>query len=200
MDLNYRTNRLFPICVHSLTVDNFDQIQDVLIKESYDLRKIDPVGRQLSNRGGWQSELYAIDKSSETLQSVITKSLQGFTPIKNDVLMKVEGWTNINQPKNFNIKHNHPQCNFAGVFWIKVPDKSGNLIFESPHSFTSFAEINCYTDKFQKETRSYLSCVYEPLEGEIVIFPSFLSHCVSENESNEDRISYSFNIKLSYDA
>ena len=142
MDLNYRVHRLFPICVHSLTVDNFDQIQDVLIKESYDLRKIDPVGRQLSNRGGWQSGLYPIDKSSETLQSVITKSLQGFTPIKNDVLMKVEGWTNINQPKNFNIKHNHPQCNFAGVFWIKVPDKSGNLIFESPHSFTSFAEIN----------------------------------------------------------
>ena len=92
------------------------------------------------------------------------------------------------------------ECDFAGVFWIKVPDKSGNLIFESPHSFTSFAEINCYTNKFQKETRSYLSCVYEPLEGEIVIFPSFLSHCVSENESNEDRISYSFNIKLSHDA
>ena len=73
--------------------------------------------------------------------------------------MKVEGWTNINQPKNFNIKHNHPQCNFAGVFWIKVPDKSGNLIFESPHSFTSFAEINCYT-KVNLSRRIWLGAAF----------------------------------------
>ena len=199
MDLNYRTKTIFPVCIHSLSIDNFDQVQDVLIKESYDLKKIDPVGRKLSNYGGWQSEIYSIDKSSDTLQSIIRKSLKGFTPIKNDVLMIVEGWTNINKPKDYNIKHNHPQCNFAGVLWIKVPPQSGNLVFESPHSFSSFAEINCYTDEFKKETLSYESCVYEPIEGEIVIFPSFLSHCVSENKSNEDRISYSFNIKLNYD-
>ena len=198
MDLNYRTKTIFPVCIHSLNIDNFDQIQDVLIRESYDLKKIDPVGRKLSNYGGWQSEIYSIDKSSDTLQSIIRKSLKGFTPIKNDVLMIVEGWTNINKPKDYNIKHNHPQCNFAGVLWIKVPPKSGNLVFESPHSFLSFAEINCYTDEFKKETFAYESCVYEPIEGEIVIFPSFLSHCVSENKSNEDRISYSFNIKLNY--
>ena len=199
MDLNYRTKTIFPVCIHSLSIDNFDQVQDVLIKESYDLKKIDPVGRKLSNYGGWQSEIYSIDKSSDTLQSIIRKSLKGFTPIKNDVLMIVEGWTNINKPRDYNIKHNHPQCNFAGVLWIKVPPQSGNLVFESPHSFSSFAEINCYTDEFKKETLSYESCVYEPIEGEIVIFPSFLSHCVSENKSNEDRISYSFNIKLNYD-
>ena len=198
MDLSYKTKTIFPVCIHSLTVDNFDQIQDLLIKESYDLRKIDPVGRKISNVGGWQSEIYPIDKSSDTLQSIIRKSLKGFTPIKNDILMNVEGWTNINKPRDYNTKHNHPQCNFAGVFWIKVPNKSGNLKFESPHSFNSFTEINCYTGKFIKNTNSYLSCVYEPLEGEIVIFPSFLSHCVSENKSNEDRISYSFNIKLNY--
>ena len=199
MDLNYRTKTIFPVCIHSLSIDNFDQVQDVLIKESYDLKKIDPVGRKLSNYGGWQSEIYSIDKSSDTLQSIIRKSLKGFTPIKNDVLMIVEGWTNINKPRDYNIKHNHPQCNFAGVLWIKTPPQSGNLIFESPHSFSSFAEINCYTDEFKKETLSYESCVYEPIEGQIVIFPSFLSHCVSENKSNEDRISYSFNIKLNYD-
>ncbi len=199
MDLNYRTKTIFPVCIHSLSIDNFDQVQDVLIRESYDLKKIDPVGRKLSNYGGWQSEIYSIDKSSDTLQSIIRKSLKGFTPIKNDVLMIVEGWTNINKPRDYNIKHNHPQCNFAGVLWIKVPPQSGNLVFESPHSFSSFAEINCYTEEFKKETLSYASCVYEPLEGEIVIFPSFLSHCVSENKSNEDRISYSFNIKLNYD-
>ena len=199
MDLNYRTTTLFPICLHSVIVDDFDQLQTTLIKESYDLRNTDSRGRKISNVGGWQSELFSIDKSSDILKSIITKSLIKFTPIQNDVLMFIEGWTNINGPGCHNIKHHHPQCNLAGVFWIKAPPKSGDLLFESPHSFTSFSEINCYTDKFRKDTNSYLTYSYEPTEGEIVIFPSFLSHSVLRNESDEDRISYSFNIKLKYD-
>ena len=199
MDLNYRTTNLFPVCLHSVIVDDFDQLQTTLIKESYDLRNTDSKGRKVSNVGGWQSELFSIDKSSDTLKSIITKSLRGFAPIQNDILMNVEGWTNINGPGCHNVKHQHPQCNLAGVLWIKVPPKSGNLLFESPHSFTSFTEINCYTDKFRKNTNSYLTYSYRPTEGEIVIFPSFLPHSVLTNQSEEDRISYSFNIKLSYD-
>ena len=199
MDLNYKTTNLFPVCLHSVIVDDFDQLQTTLIKESYDLKNIDSKGRKISNIGGWQSELFSIDKSSDTLRSIITKSLKGFAPIQDDILMKVEGWTNINGPECHNVKHQHPQCNFAGVLWIKVPPKSGNLVFESPHAFTSFTEINCYTDKFRKNTNSYLTYSYRPIEGEIVIFPSFIPHSVLRNESNEDRISYSFNIKLNYD-
>ena len=199
MDLNCKTTTLFPICLHTLVVDNFDQLQTTLIKESYDLKNIDSEGRKISNVGGWQSELFPLDKSSDTLKSIMTKLLKDFAPMQKDVLMYIEGWTNINGPWCHNIKHHHPQCNLAGVFWIKVPPKSGNLLFESPYSFTSFTEINCYTDKFRKNTNSYLTYSYRPIEGEIVIFPSFIPHSVLRNESNEDRISYSFNIKLNYD-
>ena len=37
---------------------------------------------------------------------------------------------------------------------------------------------------------------FTPKEGRILIFPSKLEHEVKENKSDEDRISYSFNIKL----
>ena len=91
MDLNYKTTNLFPVCLHSVIVDDFDQLQTTLIKESYDLKNIDSKGRKISNIGGWQSELFSIDKSSDTLRSIITKSLKGFSPIQDDILMKVEG-------------------------------------------------------------------------------------------------------------
>ena len=39
MDLNYKTTNLFPVCLHSVIVDDFDQLQTTLIKESYDLKK-----------------------------------------------------------------------------------------------------------------------------------------------------------------
>ena len=37
---------------------------------------------------------------------------------------------------------------------------------------------------------------FTPIEGRILLFPSSLEHEVEENKSDEDRISYSFNIKL----
>ena len=41
-----------------------------------------------------------------------------------------------------------------------------------------------------------MSYYFTPKEGRILIFPSDLEHEVKENKSDEDRISYSFNIKL----
>ena len=37
---------------------------------------------------------------------------------------------------------------------------------------------------------------FVPKEGTILIFPSSLEHEVKENKSNEDRISFSFNVQL----
>ena len=40
---------------------------------------------------------------------------------------------------------------------------------------------------------------FTPSEGKILIFPSSLEHEVKKNESNEDRISYSFNLVLKHE-
>ena len=56
MDLNYKVTTIFPTCIHSLEIDNFDTYRDQLIKESYQNRDEDPMGRELSNRVGWQSD------------------------------------------------------------------------------------------------------------------------------------------------
>ena len=45
-------------------------------------------------------------------------------------------WININGPGNYNHSHNHPGCDLSGVLWLKVPENSGNIVFESPQSFT----------------------------------------------------------------
>ena len=38
----------------------------------------------------------------------------------------------INKPNSYNTKHNHPDCNLAGVLWIKAPKDSGNIVFDNP--------------------------------------------------------------------
>ena len=197
VDFEYRTQLLFPSCVHHIKIKNFDEYKDILIKETYQERKEDPVGRHISNRGGWQSDMNPISKSkSKTLKKIIIDSLKYFQPLKLDVRIFVEGWKNINEPKSFNIKHAHPGSHLAGVLWIKTPDKSGDILFHSPDEFNRYQQLDCYVDDFKSQTCFYNTYRFSPREGRMLIFPSDLQHEVKPNESDEDRISYSFNVSL----
>ena len=40
---------------------------------------------------------------------------------------------------------------------------------------------------------------YEPSEGSLLLFPTFFEHQVEPNNSNEDRISVSFNLSLTHE-
>ena len=196
MDLNYKLTNIFPSSIHSLGIDNFDDYKDQLIKETYKERDEDPIGREVSNCGGWQSNQITIQKDrSELLKEIITNSVSKL-PISEGVYAVVEGWKNINAPGDFNVKHNHPRSNLSGVLWIKAPKNSGNIVFTSPQFFDRFNELDSYTKEFKYNSNCYMTYYFPPTEGRILIFPSSLEHEVEKNKSSEDRISYSFNIRL----
>ena len=197
MDLNCKTTTLFPICLHSVIVDDFDQLQTTLIKESYDSRNTDSRGRKISNVGGWQSDAVGIEEcKSRFIQKIMIESLTGFKPMSNKTYMKVEGWTNVNKPGDYNRLHDHPVSELSGVLWIKTPPNSGNLRFVTPQLFSRYKELDSYTQEFKEPTYSFMTYNFYPKEGTMLIFPSVLQHEVTENKSSEDRISYSFNINL----
>ena len=197
MDLNYKTINLFPSSIHSLEIKNFNDYKDQLVKETYQEKDEDPTGRKISNYGGWQSNQYNIHKyNSETLKKIIIDSLSGFLPMSENVSMVIEGWTNINGPGDSNVKHMHPKAVLSGVLWIKAPKNCGNIIFETPNLFEKCQELESYTDEFALKTNSYMTYFFNPKEGKIIIFPSSLNHEVEKNKSDEDRISYSFNIVI----
>ena len=57
-------------------------------------------------------------------------------------------------------------------------------------------ELKSYTEGFKELNNVYQSYAFCPLEGRIFVFPAHLAHQVEPNQSNEDRISISFNIYL----
>tara|TARA_R100000734_G_C3301779_1_gene92362 strand:+ start:24 stop:626 length:603 start_codon:yes stop_codon:yes gene_type:complete len=196
VDLNYKVTNLFPSSIHRLGINNFNDYKGKLIEEIYQERDEDPVGRKVSNCGGWQSNQIMIQEDrSELLKEIITNSLSKL-PILKDVYAAVQGWKNINEPGSFNVKHNHPRSNLSGVLWIKTPKDSGDIVFSSPHFFDRYQEIDSYTDEFKYNLNSYHTYYFTPKEGNLLIFSSNLEHEVKKNKSGEDRISYSFNIKL----
>jgi len=196
VNLSYSNINLFPSVIHQFDVNGFNEIQDELIDCVYKMREKDPVGHTISNRRGWQSSCFSIDNEDDVLKKFLTNCLAEFPPIKKSVKLFVSAWININPPEAFNMKHNHPTSDLSGVLWIKSQKDCGNIIFDSPRSFATHQEIECYNEDFKENNNYFHSFSFNPVAGRLIVFPSHLEHHVDFNKSQEDRISVSFNIRL----
>jgi uncharacterized protein (TIGR02466 family) len=152
-------------------------------------------GRVLSNLGGWQSN--DLDDENKTLSNLKNTIFQHvdwyskkFNMTKNLKLNNF--WININGFKDSNITHFHPNNILSGVFYIKVPEDSGQIKFHNPAS--DLIE-SCLTNFVSQYNIINSACwTFEPEENMLLMFPSFLKHSVLPNMNKTDkRISISFN-------
>ena len=188
---------LFPSVIHELKVKNFKSIKMDLINFVYEEREKDSKGLNFSNMGGWQSQPTYKDYNNILLSTVADTVRTYFNNNVLDMSKEIvfEGlWMNINKKGDYNATHDHPNCHMAGVFWINSPVGGGNFECQSPHSYTSGPEMMVYTSEFREKTNCYGSYGFFPTEGDIMLFPASLNHRVTPNQSDEDRISSSFNL------
>lgn len=96
-----------------------------------------------------------------------------------------EFWGHIHQHNHSTTLHHHAVVTdlknspeISGVYYVNVPKDAGVIVFQY--------NINQYEEK-----RYWI----QPKEGLFILFPSTLLHFVTRNESNEKRISISFNFK-----
>ena len=100
-------------------------------------------------------------------------------------------WTNINPPGGMNRAHQHPNSLWSGVYYIKAPKNCGYLKIDDPRSSAAMSRPKMKDGK--PPERLFRETEYEPIVGRCIMFPSWLMHCVYPNESNDKRISVSFN-------
>ncbi len=173
--------------------EDISEYKEELIEYFMDFQK-EHESVSVSNRKGYQSEPFLYDVPSfEKYSPIIWAILKPYFDqvVENIIdhgfsvhLTLSNLWVNINHPGSYNIEHTHPHSVYSGVLWIKSPEYSGNLVLQHP------SKHNVYATTFTN---------YEivPEEGKVVIFPSHVIHSVLPNESDEDRISLSFNICIS---
>ena len=151
-------------------------------------------GELKTNAGGWHS---TTDMNHKREYDPLTNELfamQSEIYKKEKLTMKpVLGnmWANINYPGCFNRPHLHPNALFSGVYWIKAPEKSGNLMLYDPRPGVQMTMPSRKEGKLPPEL--WREVHYKPKAGTIVMFPAWLWHEVKPNESNDIRISVSFN-------
>ena len=138
MDLNYKTNLIFPTPIHQFDVNGFDEIQNELIDYAYNLKEKEPEGALVSNRGGWQSLGFEIDNRDDKLHNFLFNCFDAFPCFEQSVDFIIFAWININKSGDYNVKHVHPTNDLSGVIWIKAPNNSGEIVFEAPYLFQAF--------------------------------------------------------------
>ena len=151
-------------------------------------------GVSKTNAGGWHR---TTDMNRKEEYNVLTKELfaMQYEIFKKELLAQkpVLGnmWANINYPGNFNRPHLHPNSLFSGVYWVKAPEKSGDLMLYEPRPGVHTTMPNRKEEKLPPEL--WREVHYTPRAGTIVMFPAWRWHEVRTNQSNDIRISVSFN-------
>ena len=100
-------------------------------------------------------------------------------------------WANINYPGGYNKPHIHPNSLYSGVYYVKTQENCGKIILYDPRPGIQTnmpARV-----KGQPPKHLWREVHLDTVEGRIIMFPSWLWHCVEENKSNDIRISISFN-------
>ena len=102
------------------------------------------------------------------------------TPLKM-TQEKDHHWAQVHYKNESTQFHNHLKTgvNVAGVYYVKVPNKSGDLIL-----------------KYKKHEMDNSRWFFPPEENKFILFDAGIEHGVAPNQSHEPRVCVSINFKI----
>ena len=192
-------NLFFPTPVWVTKIDKYKETNEEIYKYIKNLREIDEKGIIKSNIKGWHSNDFdlkdeEVKKFINLISPHINKALVDMNWDINNQLIKISSmWAIINIGGAANARHHHGNSAISAAYYVRAPKNSGDLVFYDPRP------APVYSHPHSKEP-NYLNAMVNsvsPVEGALVLFPSYLDHSVNENISNDERIVISFNVTLS---
>ena len=190
-DMEEKIYNLFPTPLHYKNVGT-DLVNQKMID---DTRKVFHKSMEYSNVGGYQSSPNLKGPAWQPLFMVAKAQLIEYLKTLGAVAgeWNIQGaglWLNVNGRGHYNKPHNHGGTHFSGIYYVKVPPKSGMLYFQRPSMHNPIIEEH-------GKLADYGPLIeIMPREGDMFIFPSELNHGVYPNFSREERISIAFNLNI----
>ena len=99
-----------------------------------------------------------------------------------------QSWLNYTETNQYHHKHQHPNSLVSGVFYINCDDKFDKIKFFNTKYKTIKPEIKNW-NIWNSE-----SWWFSVKTGDIILFPSSLTHMVENKEGTNTRISLAFNV------
>jgi uncharacterized protein (TIGR02466 family) len=168
-----------------------------ILQQAFMLRR-DNASVQKSNKNGWQSPALNGNMLNELCPEV--QNLVGELLSKANFMASVafnsqrlglsNFWFNINPPNSYNVVHSHAGAVLSAVFYIKVPENSGDIEFHRNDGLELLPMIP-KNESFNELSSTYWR--FEPREKMYLMFPGTAMHSVALNNSKEERVSIAFN-------
>ena len=180
----------FPTSVYGkdIQIDN-DRLSQYIISWSNQDQ-----GVQKTNYKGWHSTTDMANKGEYQLlvnelntmcKEVFNEEWLDREPVLGNM------WANINPKDGMNQPHIHPNSLFSGVYYVKSNPQAGRLKIYDPRPGAQIVM------PIRKEGRPpkhlWRDVNIDPVPGRVIMFPAWLWHSVEPNQSNDLRISISFN-------
>jgi uncharacterized protein (TIGR02466 family) len=145
----------------------------------------------------WQSDhdLHQSECFGQLISSIheAVKKVLEFQKIANTPFVMTGLWANMNAPGAIHKMHNHPNNFLSGVYYLQTCKGADTINFHDPRPQRDVIKPPV-TELTADNTDQVVVTVND---GTLLVFPSWLSHSVDINSSNQTRISISFNVMFS---
>ena len=193
-----KPNLFFSTPVWASKVDNYKNTNEEIYEYIKNMQSEDKKGIVKSNLKGWHSKDF--DLNAEQPKNLIKL----LSPSINQVLIDMDWdikiqrvkissmWAIINKGGAANAKHHHGNSDISAAYYVRAPKDCGDIVFHDPRPAPVFSHPRANKPNSLNAMINSIS----PVEGGLVLFPSYLEHSVNPNPSDDERIVISFNISL----
>ncbi|MCH8533281.1 MAG: 2OG-Fe(II) oxygenase family protein [Saccharospirillum sp.] len=112
------------------------------------------------------------------------------------VVTLVESWYHVTRYGGYHDAHSHPNCSWSGIYYLKA----GESDLATRSGVNRFYDPRTNADQFQDAGSLYLSNQgfwdFLPVEGQVILFPSYLKHSALPYFGHTDRIVLAFNARV----
>jgi len=174
-----------------------------LWKECLQIRAYDREGQRWSKNsypGGYTSyasmaNLHKLSSTFMDLEAKITKHVRKYArhldmDLGGKKIEMTDCWVNIMPKQVVHSLHLHPLSFISGTYYVRTPRNASAIKFEDPR-LSKFMAAPPKRSDCRPMNQQHVK--YKAEAGKVILFESWLRHEVSANQSEEERISVSFN-------
>lgn len=185
--------QIFPTCLWIQQVANHEALNRDLDTA---IAQFQPEGDLNPYAVGWQTPTDLQRRPEfEALTACFMRAAQNvlnYLKVEYEDFYITDCWANINRFGHSHSMHTHPNNYLSGVYYVKVPPNSGQIVFGDPRP-----QASAITPRHKENTIANSNQMHiDPEEGKLILFNSWLPHFVEVNQSGEERISIAFNVML----
>ena len=116
--------------------------------------------------------------------------LYGFT---NQDKVAIDSWLNVHDQNMYQESHEHLMATVSGIYYLQLDEGSFPATFLNPlRNEVGLVKSPSRTKELAQHT---FPNTLDIKEGNLILFPSHLTHLVRRSESTNLRVSYSFNVR-----